>query len=122
MSLLTSFRSAAVATAMMLAAASTAHADEQYFPLQSYRVGPYAAGGNARYVWSYGHRNLEGLAFDSRGRLWEAELGNSIMDELNLIRKGANYGWPACEGTSGACGDPAFTAPVQTWPPTNPSL
>ena len=76
----------------------------------------YANGGNARYVWSYGHRNLEGLAFDSRGRLWEAELGNSIMDELNLIRKGANYGWPGCEGTSGACGDPAFTAPVQTWP------
>jgi glucose/arabinose dehydrogenase len=69
-----------------------------------------------RYVWSYGHRNVEGLAFDSHGRLWEAELGNSIMDELNLIRKGGNYGWPACEGTAGSCDDPTFIAPVQTWP------
>jgi glucose/arabinose dehydrogenase len=69
-----------------------------------------------KYVWSYGHRNVEGLAFDSRGRLWEAELGNSIMDELNLIRKGGDYGWPACEGTAGSCDDPTFIAPVQTWP------
>jgi glucose/arabinose dehydrogenase len=69
-----------------------------------------------RYVWSYGHRNVEGLAFDSYGRLWEAELGNSVMDELNLIRKGANYGWPACEGTAGACDEPTFVPPVQTWP------
>ena len=69
-----------------------------------------------KYVWSYGHRNVEGLAFDNRGRLWEAELGNSIMDELNLIREGGNYGWPACEGTAGACDDPTFIAPVQTWP------
>ena len=69
-----------------------------------------------KYVWSYGHRNIEGLAFDSEGRLWEAELGNSIMDELNLVRKGANYGWPACEGTAGSCAEPTFVAPVQTWP------
>jgi glucose/arabinose dehydrogenase len=69
-----------------------------------------------KYVWSYGHRNVEGLAFDSHGRLWEAELGNSIMDELNLIRKGGNYGWPACEGTAGSCDDPTFIAPIQTWP------
>ena len=69
-----------------------------------------------KYVWSYGHRNVEGLAFDNRGRLWEAELGNSIMDELNLIREGGNYGWPACEGTAGACDDPTFIAPVETWP------
>jgi glucose/arabinose dehydrogenase len=69
-----------------------------------------------KYVWSYGHRNIEGLAFDSKGRLWEAELGNSIMDELNLIKKGANYGWPACEGVAGSCGDPTFVAPKQTWP------
>jgi glucose/arabinose dehydrogenase len=69
-----------------------------------------------KYVWSYGHRNIEGLAFDSQGRLWEAELGNSIMDELNLVKKGANYGWPSCEGTSGSgCGNSAFTKPVRTW-------
>jgi glucose/arabinose dehydrogenase len=67
------------------------------------------------YVWSYGHRNVQGLAFDSRGQLWEAEFGNSKMDELNLIRKGGNYGWPACEGTSGDCGRAGFVKPVQTW-------
>ncbi|GAB2860267.1 PQQ-dependent sugar dehydrogenase [Lentzea nigeriaca] len=67
-----------------------------------------------KYVYSYGHRNVQGLAFDSRGRLWEAELGNSIMDEINLIRPGGNYGWPLCEGTSGECGD--FVAPKYTWP------
>ncbi len=69
-----------------------------------------------KYVYSYGHRNIEGLAFDSRGRLWEAELGNSLLDELNLIQPGRNYGWPACEATAGSCGDPTFVAPVQTWP------
>ncbi|MET9629078.1 PQQ-dependent sugar dehydrogenase [Lentzea sp. NPDC006480] len=69
-----------------------------------------------KYVYSYGHRNVQGLAFDSRGRLWEAELGNSVMDEVNLIKPGGNYGWPACEGTSGECGDPTFLAPKHTWP------
>jgi glucose/arabinose dehydrogenase len=68
------------------------------------------------YVWSYGHRNPQGLAFDSHGRLWEQEFGNSIMDETNLIRKGGNYGWPACEGTAGSCDNPTFIAPVHTYP------
>jgi glucose/arabinose dehydrogenase len=70
--------------------------------------------GNA--VWSYGHRNPQGLAFDSRGRLWEQEFGNSVMDETNLITRGGNYGWPACEGTSGSCDQPGFVAPKQTYP------
>ena len=73
----------------------------------------FSMGGNARYVWSFGHRNVQGLAFDSQGRLWEAELGNSTMDELNLIQKGGNYGWPSCEGTSGDCS--GFIAPKRTW-------
>jgi glucose/arabinose dehydrogenase len=68
------------------------------------------------YVWSYGHRNPQGLAFDSAGRLWEQEFGNSIMDETNLITKGGNYGWPACEGTSGTCGTAGFIAPKLTYP------
>ncbi|GAB3904455.1 PQQ-dependent sugar dehydrogenase [Kibdelosporangium lantanae] len=68
--------------------------------------------GNA--VWSKGHRNPQGLDFDSKGRLWEAEFGNTIMDEVNLIQKGGNYGWPNCEGTSGSCG--GFIAPKKTWP------
>jgi glucose/arabinose dehydrogenase len=69
------------------------------------------------FVWSYGHRNPQGLAFDSQGRLWEQEFGNNVMDETNLVVKGGNYGWPACEGTIGdACGTPGFVAPVQTYP------
>ena len=68
--------------------------------------------GNA--VWSFGHRNVQGLAFDSQGRLWEQEFGNSIMDELNLIEKGGNFGWPQCEGTSGDCGG-GLKAPKKTW-------
>jgi glucose/arabinose dehydrogenase len=67
------------------------------------------------YVWSYGHRNPQGLAFDAAGRLWEQEFGNSIMDETNLITRGGNYGWPACEGTSGTCGTPGFIAPKRTY-------
>ncbi|MEU4833907.1 PQQ-dependent sugar dehydrogenase [Streptosporangium sp. NPDC023615] len=70
--------------------------------------------GNA--VWSYGHRNPQGLAFDSQGRLWEQEFGNSVMDETNLITRGGNYGWPACEGTGGACGTAGFIAPKRTYP------
>jgi glucose/arabinose dehydrogenase len=68
------------------------------------------------YVWSYGHRNPQGLAFDAAGHLWEQEFGNSIMDETNLITKGGNYGWPACEGTSGTCGTAGFIAPKLTYP------
>jgi glucose/arabinose dehydrogenase len=68
------------------------------------------------HVWSYGHRNPQGLAFDSQGRLWEQEFGNSIMDETNLITRGGNYGWPACEGTSGTCSTPGYIAPKHTYP------
>jgi glucose/arabinose dehydrogenase len=67
-------------------------------------------------IWSYGHRNPQGLAFDSQGRLWEQEFGNSVMDETNLVVKGGNYGWPACEGTSGSCGNPGFLPPKRTYP------
>ncbi len=71
------------------------------------------------YVWSYGHRNPQGLAFDSQGRLWEQEFGNGLQDETNLIQKGGNYGWPNCEGTSsqggGGCGTAGYIAPKQTY-------
>ncbi|MEW9530195.1 PQQ-dependent sugar dehydrogenase [Microbispora sp. NPDC049125] len=68
------------------------------------------------YVWSYGHRNPQGIAFDSQGRLWEQEFGNNVMDETNLITKGGNYGWPACEGTTGSCANAGYIAPVRTYP------
>ncbi|WP_405019467.1 PQQ-dependent sugar dehydrogenase [Kitasatospora sp. NBC_00070] len=64
------------------------------------------------YVYSYGHRNPQGLAFDRNGRLWEAEFGDSKFDELNLIKPGANYGWPTCEGT---CSTAGMTNPKAGW-------
>lgn len=65
-------------------------------------------------VWSWGHRNVEGLAFDDSGRLWASEFGDHESDELNLIRRGGNYGWPRYEGQSD---NPRFVDPKVTWPP-----
>ena len=45
-------------------------------------------------IWSMGHRNILGMDFDAQGRLWEVEHGPAGGDELNLVQKGANYGWP----------------------------
>ena len=67
-------------------------------------------------VWSLGHRNVQGLAFDAEGRLWATEFGSKDADELNLIEPGANYGWPAVEGTGG---DPAYVDPQAQWSPTS---
>ena len=68
------------------------------------------------HTWSYGHRNIEGLAFDAKGRLWATEFGDKKADELNLIVKGKNYGWPEVEGTSD---NPAYTNPKVIWEPTS---
>ena len=48
----------------------------------------------AKQFWSYGHRNVLGLRFDAQGRLWDLEHGPRGGDELNLVKPGANYGWP----------------------------
>jgi len=45
-------------------------------------------------IWSLGHRNVQAAAFDSKGRLWEVEHGANGGDELNLVERGKNYGWP----------------------------
>jgi len=59
----------------------------------------YSAGGNARYVWNYGHRNIQGLAVrPSTGQFFTAEHGSDRDDEVNAVRKGANYGWNPVPG------------------------
>ncbi|WP_347353402.1 PQQ-dependent sugar dehydrogenase [Intrasporangium sp.] len=69
-------------------------------------------------IWTYGHRNVEGLAWDARGRMWASELGENTWDELNLIRPGRNYGWPEVEGRAG---NPDYTDPVAEWHPAQMS-
>jgi glucose/arabinose dehydrogenase len=63
-------------------------------------------------VWSFGHRNIQGLAWDSGGRLWVTEYGANRVDELNLIQRGGNYGWPTAEGRADT---PGLTDPAVEW-------
>ncbi|MGO4599105.1 PQQ-dependent sugar dehydrogenase [Terrabacter sp. 2RAF25] len=59
----------------------------------------YARGGNARYVWNYGHRNVQGLALrPGTTELWSAEHGSDRDDEMNLSVRGGNYGWDPVPG------------------------
>ena len=71
-------------------------------------------------VYSYGHRNPQGIAWDSNDRLWSTEHGARALDELNRIEAGTNYGWPVIEGDETA---PDMETPVahsgtdETWAP-----
>jgi glucose/arabinose dehydrogenase len=87
---------------------------------------PFAAqGGVAAQVWSLGHRNALGIAFDAQGRLWVHEMGPKGGDELNLIERGANYGYPIVSNGDHYDGKPIpdhdtrpeFAAPKVTWTP-----
>jgi len=82
-------------------------------------------GSPADQVWSYGHRNVLGLAFDAQGRLWDLEHGPKGGDEINLIESGKNYGWPLVSGGDHYDGKPIprnetrpdLAAPAISWTP-----
>ncbi|TWP48648.1 PQQ-dependent sugar dehydrogenase [Lentzea tibetensis] len=63
-------------------------------------------------VYSYGHRNVQGLAWLG-STLYVSDIGASKVDELNKIESGKNYGWPTCEGS---CNNAGFVNPVKQWP------
>lgn len=87
---------------------------------------PFAdRGGVSAEIWSYGHRNILGLEFDTQGRLWALEHGPKGGDELNLVEKGANYGWPVVSNGVHYDGrnipdhsaQPRFETPATSWDP-----
>ncbi|GAA3914629.1 PQQ-dependent sugar dehydrogenase [Luteimonas lutimaris] len=87
---------------------------------------PFAdQGGVTAQVWSLGHRNLLGIDFDAQGRLWEVEMGPKGGDELNLIERGGNYGYPIVSNGDHYDGRdipdhdtrPEFDAPKAWWSP-----
>lgn len=82
-------------------------------------------GGVSAEIWSWGHRNILGIDWDAQGRLWEVEHGPAGGDELNLVKPGANYGWPVRSNGEHYNGDPipdhepsdGFAQPAASWTP-----
>ncbi len=82
-------------------------------------------GGASAEIWSWGHRNILGMDWDASGRLWEVEHGPAGGDELNLVQRAANYGWPIRSNGEHYNGDPipdhaaddGFAQPALSWNP-----
>jgi glucose/arabinose dehydrogenase len=82
-------------------------------------------GGASSEIWSWGHRNILGMDWDAQGRLWEVEHGPAGGDELNLVQRAANYGWPERSNGEHYNGDPipdheagdGFAQPAASWNP-----
>ncbi|ACQ79226.1 glucose sorbosone dehydrogenase [Beutenbergia cavernae DSM 12333] len=70
-------------------------------------------------VWSYGHRNVQGIGWTDGGVMYASEFGQNALDEVNRIEPGGNYGWPEVEGGGGT--DRGFVDPVVTWPTSDAS-
>lgn len=87
---------------------------------------PFAGQGDvAAQVWSLGHRNVLGMAFDAQGQLWEVEMGPKGGDELNRVERGSNYGYPVVSNGDHYDGKdipdhptrPEFNVPEAWWTP-----
>jgi glucose/arabinose dehydrogenase len=66
-------------------------------------------------IYSYGHRNVQGLAWDEGGQLYATEFGQNRYDEVNRILPGGNYGWPEVEGEGGFFTSGEYVDPISTW-------